>query len=83
VRRGTRRSLTEVKEGVATIRKMGDEEATTSNIAAAWVQNRFRVAYGNRSIDRVATLLQYGDADLGSETMCRNDHAAARFYRRT
>ena len=81
--RGTRRSLTKVKEDVATIRKMCDEEATTTYIAATWIHDCFCVAYGDRRIDRVATLLQNGNAGLGGETMCRNDHAIGGFCRRS
>jgi len=62
---------------------MCDEEATTTYIAATWIHDCFCVAYGDRRIDCVAALLQNGNAGLGGDTMCLNDHAIGGFCRRS
>ena len=74
-RRGERRLLAEVDEGLAAVGELQRHEAAAAEIAGRGIDDGERVAHGDRGIDGVAAAAQDVDADFGREVLRGDDHA--------
>ena len=73
--RGERRLLAEIEEGLPAVGELQRHEAAAAEVARRRIDDRQRIADGDRRVDGVAAAAQHVDADLGREVLRRHDHA--------
>ena len=72
---GERCAFAEIEEGGLAVFQPDGHEPAAADIASGWIDDGQRITDGHRRIDGIAALLQYLDADVGSEMLGGDDHA--------